>query len=431
MATPRSTLILLAASAVLAQSGSAATLPIAPVHVHAFQRSVGSAVTPANSLCSGMGLGVNGALNGFVPASTDAWHQNISSATVDPSSATIINTAGDLAGYNLHPDFGTQYGIPYVVVDSRTQPNVSVPINLYGSESDITVAPVPANAPIEGNPLACTAPAGDQHVLVLDRNSCVDYEYWTASSCNGAWSASDSALWDMTTPEKRPYGYTSADAAGLSVFEGLIRYDEIIAGSINHAIRFTAKYTKTGPQDGYYVAPATHSSGNLWGTDNIIGMRIRLKAGFDISHYSKTNQIILTAMKNYGMILADNGTTMFFQGTQDNRWDDNDLSSLSAVPSSAFEVVTMGTVSTMWTPPATGAAPTIQSFTASATSVKAGATVVLTAVAPGASYSYVDKAGFMRNGTVSVSPTATTTYTLTSRNAFGSVSKSLTVTVVQ
>jgi len=425
MTTLRSTLILFAASALLALPSSA-TLPVVPVHVHAFQRSVGA--TPSTSLCNGMGLGNNGALNGFVPATTDAWHQVITNAAVDPNSATLINTAGDLGGTHLHPDFGTQYGIPYVVVDSRTQSNVPVAINVYASESDITVAPVPATAPVEGNPLACTTPTGDQHLIVLDRYSCVEYEYWLASSCNSNWTAANTAVWDMTVAEKRPFGYTSADAAGLSVFEGLIRYDEIIAGSINHAIRFTTKYTKNGPTDGYLVAPATHAAPNNWGTDNIMGMRIRLKASFDISGYSKTNQIILTAMKNYGMILADNGSTLYFQGTSDNRWDDNDLSALSAIQSTAFEVVTMGTVGNIDTPPA-GAAPTITSFTASATTVAAGTSVVLTAVTSNASYSYVDNAGFVRNGLVAVKPTSTTTYTLTSRNAYGTVSKSVTVTV--
>jgi hypothetical protein len=384
--------------------------------------------TPANTLCSGMALGNNGALNGFVPSPTDAWHQDITTAAVDPNSAKIITTSGDLLGAHLHPDFGTQYGIPYTVVDSRTESSVPVSINLYASDSDITIAPIPSNASVEGDPVACSAVSGDQHLLVLDRGGCVAYEYWQASTCKGAWSASNTALWDMTEAEKRPYTYTSADAAGLSVFEGLIRYDEIVAGSINHAIRFTALHTKTGAEGGYFVAPATHSAGNLWQTDNIIGMRVRLKASVNISSFSKTNQIILNAMKKYGMILADNGSTMYFQGTTDNRWDDEDLSALRNIPSTDFDMVQMGTLYATDQAP-TGAAPVIKSFTASASSVKAGTSVTLSAVSTGASYNYIDKAGFLRGTSLVVKPTATTTYTLTSRNAFGTVSKTVTVTV--
>ena len=382
----------------------------------------------ANSVCSGMGLGNNGPLNGFVPSTADAWHQDISGAAVDASSTKILTTSGDLAGSYLHPDFGPQAGIPYVVVDSRTQASVPVAINLYAGDSDITLAPVPANAPVEDSPAACAAPIGDQHLLVLDRAECVAYEYWLSSSCKGAWSAANTALWDMTEAEKRPYTLTSADASGLSVFEGLIRYDEIIAGSINHAIRFTAAHTKTGAKGGYFVAPATHAAGNSTTTDNIIGMRIRLKANVDISKFSGNNRIILTAMKKYGMILADNGSNLFFQGTLDNRWDNNDLNALKAIPASDFEVVQMGAVSTMDQPP-TGAAPAITSFKASATTVAAGTAVTLTAATTGASYSYIDKAGFLRGTSMTVTPAATTTYTLTSRNAYGTVSKSVTVTV--
>jgi len=390
-----------------------------------------AAVSQTPVACSTISVGTNGSLNGFVPSPDDAWHQDITNAPVDPNSAKITTTTGDLGGAKLHPDFSSiaagGYGIPYAVVDSAQTPGVAVPITLYGDESDITLVPIPSGMPVEGSPGECPANTGDRHALVLDRNKCVVYELWQAAHCNSAWSASDMAVWDLSETEKRPYTYTSADAAGLSVFEGLIRYDEIVAGVINHAIRFTAAKTKSDAHIGYFTAPATHSAGNLATSDNIMGMRIRLRADFDISGFSSTNQIILKAMKQYGMILADIGSNLFFQGTPDARWNDNDLNALKAIPATSFDVVQMGPVYQTTTVP-TGAAPVINSFTASATTVASGTAVTLTPTVTGASYSYIDNVGFTR-GPVTVTPTATTTYTLTSRNAFGTASASVKVTV--
>jgi hypothetical protein len=395
-----------------------------------FVCAAAAAVSQTPVACSNMSVGANGALNGFVPSPNDAWHQDITNAPVDPGSAKIITTSGDLLGASLHADFssiaGGGYGIPYTVVDSQQTPGIAVPITLYPDESDITLIPIPATLPVEESTGECST-SGDRHALVVDRNKCVVYEMSQAVHCNNAWSATQMTVWDFTSTEQRPYTYTSTDAAGLSVFEGLIRYDEIVAGSINHAIRFTAQHTKDDANNGFFTAPATHAAGNLWGTDNIMGMRIRLKASFDISGFSSTNQIILKAMKQYGMILADNGSNLFFQGTPDARWNDSDLNALRAVPSSAFDVVQMAPVYDSATAPK-GAAPVISSFTASATTVASGASVTLTPTVTGASYSYIDKAGFVR-GPVVVNPTATTTYTLTSRNAYGTKSASVTVTV--
>jgi hypothetical protein len=389
------------------------------------------AQTPILNSCSGMSLGPNGALNGFVPAPGDAWHMDISGAPLDPKSATIIATSGDLAGAHLHPDFGSgaygYFGIPYDVVDSTQTPSVPVGITLYAADSDITVAPIPANAPVEGGAGACPASGGDRHMIVLDRNKCVAYEYWQAGLCKSAWTASNTALFDLSVTEKRPYGLTSADAAGLSIFEGLVRYDEIVAGNINHALRFTAVHTFKDSALGTFAAPATHAAGTSTTTHNVIGMRIRLRADFDVSGYSVTNRIILNAMKKYGMILADNGSNLFFQGTPDTRWDDDDLNKLKAVPSTAFEVVNMGTVYNTATAPK-GAAPQIVSFTASSNNVAAGSPVTLTANVTGGTYSYIDNAGFYRAPVV-VKPTVTTTYTLTSRNQFGTTTASTKVIV--
>jgi|GEM_PF-574158 len=396
-----------------------------------FVCAAAAAVSQTPVACSTMTVGANGALNGFVPSPNDAWHQDITNAPIDPNSAKIITTSGDLAGAKLHPDFssiaGGNYGIPYTVVDSSQTPSVPVPVVLYPDDSDITLVPVPAGLPIEGSPASCPTDGNDRHALIVDRNKCVVYELYQAAQCSNGWSASQLTAWDMKSTEQRPYTYTSADAAGLSVFEGLVRYDEIVAGSINHAIRFTAQHTKNDANNGFFTAPATHAAGNLWGTDNIMGMRIRLKASFDISGFSSTNQIILKAMKQYGMILADNGSNLFFQGTPDARWNDNDLNALKAVPASAFDVVQMAPVYDAATIPA-GTAPVINSFTASSTTVASGASVTLTPTVTGASYSYIDNAGFVR-GPVVVNPTATTTYTLTSRNAYGTTSASVKVTV--
>jgi len=381
--------------------------------------------------CSNLTLGTNGAFNGYVPSPNDAWHLDVTNAAVDPKSATILTNTADLGGSTLHPTFGSPaaggYGIPYVVVDSSTTPAVPLPITLYGGDSDIMYNPIPSGLPVEENPVQCVTDGQDRHAIIIDRKQCVAYEMYQAVQCKGGWSASSSAVWDLASTEQRPYGFTSVDAAGLSVFAGLVRYDEIVAGVINHAIRFTARHTLNNANHGYFVYPASHAAGTSSTTNNIIGMRIRLKANFDISGYSTTNQIILKAMKQYGMILADNGSNLYFQGTEDSRWNDSDLQKLRAVPASAFDVIKMGTPYDSKSAPK-GAAPNITSFTASATTVPSGASVTLTPTVTGASYSYIDKVGFVR-GPMTVSPTATTTYTLTSRNAHGSDSAAVTVTV--
>jgi hypothetical protein len=404
------------------------------------------ATCPAHAqTCSGMSLGTNANLNGFVPfPTTNAWNTNIASAPVDPESATITAQAG-FAGLYLHPDFGSEdyYGIPYVVVDSTTQPLVPINVIDYASESDVMLAPYPYTAPIEGGPppvgvADCEAwpdnYVGDSHVLVVDRAKCELYETFNTHRCNGQWASSSETVWDMTNGESRPWGWTSADAAGLAIFPGLLKYDEAASGTINHAIRFTMEHTKDDANDGYFVEPASHAAGDIWGVYNIMGMRIRLKADYDISGFSSINQAILTAMKQYGMILADNGGYFFFQGASDPRWDDNDLDNLKNVPSSAFEVVKMTPVYPGWdsvTAP-TGPLPAINSFTASATSVASGSPVTFTYSATGDSYDFIDMIGPVTagSGSVTVSPTETQTYTLNSTNAFGrTTSQAVTVKV--
>jgi hypothetical protein len=388
--------------------------------------NVNSSAGPA---CGNMSTGNGASLNGYVPfPSSNLWNTNIATAAVDSNSAAIISV---LTGSHLHPDFSNvvdgNYGIPYVVVDSNVTPGVAVTMTTYQSESDITRYPVPSTAPIEGFPANCTT-TGDNHLIVIDKTKCWIYETWQTQLCNGAWSAANGAIWDLTSNEHRPYGWTSADAAGLPIFPGLVRYDEVAAGAINHAFRMTLAHTKSDSNGGYFVAPATHAAGNNSGTDNIMGMRLRLKASFDISSFSAANQVILTAMKNYGMIVADNGSNMYFQGAPDARWDDNDLNALKAIDASNFDVVQMRTAYDDATAP-TGAVPTISSFTASQTTVTAGTPVTLSWTVANDSYDYIDVVGPVRGGTQTVTPAATTIYTLNSTNQYGRATMSVTVNV--
>ena len=314
-------------------------------------------------------------MNGFVPfPSSAAWNTDISAAPVDPNNAIIVADP-DFSGENLHPDFssvtGGNYGIPYVVVDSSTQPLVPINVVAYASDSDVANAPIPLTAPIEGYPGLCVGGPGnyvnDQHVLVLDRNRCFLYETFNTSLCNGNWAADSETIWDLQNYEQRPWGLTSADAAGLPIFPGLVRYDEVAAGAINHALRFTLQNTLSDNNGGYFVEPASHAAGTSSASKIVMGMRIRLKASVDISGFSAANQVILTAMKKYGMILADNGGNFYFQGVPDSRWSDDDLANLHSIPSSDFEVVQMTPAYPGWdaaTAP-TGPPPTINSFTAS------------------------------------------------------------------
>jgi len=386
-----------------------------------------------------MSLGDEASLNGFVPfPSTAAWNTNIASAPLDPNNASI-SAGADFAGEHLHPDFssvaGGDYGIPYIVVDSSTQPLVPINVLSYTSESDVAAAPFPLTAPIEGLPALCTGGpgnyVGDQHVLVLDRNRCMLYETFNTSLCNGTWPSDSETIWDLQNYEQRPWGWTSADAAGLPIFAGLVRYDEVAAGAINHAIRFTLQNTLSDANGGYFVEPASHAAGTSSSVMNVMGMRIRLKATVDISGFSAANQVILTAMKNYGMILADNGGNFFFQGVPDPRWNDSDLANLASIPSSDFEVVQMTPTYPGWDANSapTGAPPTINSFTASASTVAAGTPVTLTWSTANDSYDFIDLLGGVRGGSVVFTPTATATYTLNATNQYGRSTAQVTVVV--
>ncbi|HEV7744930.1 MAG TPA: hypothetical protein VGO56_08030 [Pyrinomonadaceae bacterium] len=271
------------------------------------------------------------------------WNQDISGMPVDPNSANLIAGIGMNTG--LHPDFGTVYngapnGIPYVVV-TGAQPRVAINYTAYGDESDPGPYPVPPNAPIEGGPNS----NGDRHVLVIDRDNWKLYELGRAFPVNSgaSWNANCGAIFDLNSNALRPAGWTSADAAGLPIFPGLVRYDEVFEqGVIAHAIRFTVQDSRRA-----YVHPARHWASDLTSANlPPMGMRVRLKASFDISGFSAPMHVILRAMKKYGMIVADNGSNWYFSGAPDPRWDDDELSTLKSIKGSNFEVVQMGTIVT-------------------------------------------------------------------------------------
>lgn len=271
------------------------------------------------------------------------WNTDISAQPVDPNSATLLNSCGG-AGRKVHADFGTVWdgapnGIPYVLVGG-TQAKIPVSFD-YADESDPGPYPVPANAPIEGGPTG----TGDRHVIVIDTTAWRLYEMFDAHPLNGgtSWHAGSGATWDLSSNALRPAGWTSADAAGLPIFPGLVRYDEaVIKGAINHALRFTCPTTRKA-----YVSPARHWASSQTSTAYPpMGMRIRLKANVDISTYPAEVRVILTAMKKYGLFLADNGSGMYVSGAPDSRWSDDNLATMARLTNANFEVVKLGTIVT-------------------------------------------------------------------------------------
>ena len=376
--------------------------------------------------CTGMTVGQLTSLNGFVPfPPTNLWNTDISSAPVDPNSENYINFIG--ATVTLHADFGAgtfhnqTLGIPYQVV-AGTQAKVAVALGAFADESDPGPEPIPANALIEGYPKPGN---GDRHVLVLEKDGCWLYELYNATLKSGKWSADSADIWDMTINEQRPYTWTSADAAGLPVFVGLARYDEVAAGAINHALRFTVPTSQRA-----FVLPATHWASTTTDPNAPpMGLRLRLKASFDISVYPADDQVILAAMKKYGLILADNGSAIFVSGAPDNRWNNTHLNLLKQVTASNFEVVQTGTIYTPANVP-TGPSPTISSFSANPSSVAAGQPVTLSWSVSNSTYNIINpQSGPVRGTSVVVTPSVTTTYVLSSTNQFGRTTASAQVTV--
>jgi hypothetical protein len=268
------------------------------------------------------------------------WNTDISGAPVSARSGAYVASIG--ASGHLHPDFGTTWdgaliGIPFVHVGAG---QAKVPVSFeYDDESDSGPYPIPANAPIEGG----SSSDGDRHVLVVDDSACKLYELFGAYPQGGgsSWTAGSGAVFDLRSNALRPDGWTSADAAGLPIYPGLIRYDEVVQkGVINHALRFTISRTQRG-----YIHPATHFASAITDPDVApMGARFRMKASYSCAAFSQEVEVICAAMKRYGMFVADNGSDWYVSGAHDPRWNDDALNDLKQIPGSAFEVVESGTI---------------------------------------------------------------------------------------
>jgi len=264
-----------------------------------------------------------------------AWNQDVSKAPVVPGSAATIAYIDAHGGNRLHPDFGSPraYGFPYAVVGTAQDP-LPIHYTAYGDESDRGPFPIPLGAPVEGGARS----DGDRHVLAIDRATCTLFELYRAFPERGAhphWNADSGARWDLRSPARRPDSWTSADAAGLPIFPGLVRYDEVAAGHVNHAIRVTFDSTRNA-----WVYPASHCAGDT--ADRrapAMGTRLRLRASYGLGRFTGAARTIAEALKHYGLIVADNGSNWFFGGASDRRWDDENLDQLKRIPGSAFQVV--------------------------------------------------------------------------------------------
>lgn len=261
------------------------------------------------------------------------WNTRIDQLPVSPNTATWVSTIG--AAKPVHPDFGSgtydgaPIGIPFVTVPGT---QIKYPATfLYQSDSDTGPYAIPLTAPIEGG----SASTGDRHATSIDIGNCILYEIYAAYPQAVSWKGDSGAIFNLLSNALRTASLTSADAAGLPIFAGLLRYDEVLSGEIRHALRFTVPQTRKA-----YLWPARHYASSLTGTQYPpMGARFRLKASFNISAFSAANQIILTALKRYGMMLADNGSAWYLSGAPDAHWDNDDLHALTTITGSNFEAV--------------------------------------------------------------------------------------------
>jgi hypothetical protein len=266
----------------------------------------------------------------------NAWNENISKLPVRSDSARLIHSISSTGGLTmLHPDFGGHgaYGIPFMLVGPQ-QKKWPIHYTAYGDESSPGPFPIPSNAPIEGG----SHSTGDRHVIVVQEGFCHLYELYRAFWRGTRWDAASGVNWNLASNARRPLGWTSADAAGLPIFAGLVRYGEVRSGAIHHALRFTVEQTQRG-----YIFPATHYASSS--TDPALppmGLRLRLKASYSLARFHGESLVILKALKQYGMIVADNGSSWYITGAADPRWNDTDLDQLKTVPGSAFEAVNTG-----------------------------------------------------------------------------------------
>jgi hypothetical protein len=264
---------------------------------------------------------------------SNPWNKRVDSLPVAASSDEIVSSIG--ANGSVHADFGSglwegaPIGIPITVVGKR-QKKTRVSFE-YADESDRGPYPIPRNVKIEGG----RSSTGDRHAIIVDRSSCRLYELYALYPKSGGWKAGSGAIWSLRSNKLRPAGWTSADAAGLPIFPGLARYDEVKRGVIDHALRFTVQRTRRA-----YVYPARHyASDSNDASLPPMGLRLRLKASFDVSGYPRQARIVLVALKRYGMIVADNGSSWYITGAPDQRWSNDQLHTLGRVKGSDFEVV--------------------------------------------------------------------------------------------
>ena len=318
----------------------------------------------------------------------------------------------------------------------------------YATESEVLLPRIPLEITSPLKAIRPTAPAwpdtyiGDNHTLVLDRHTCWIYETFQTNRCNGYYDVASETIWDGVNYNARPWGWTSADAAGLSIFAGTLKYTEAASGTVSHAVRFTMDPTLGDSNGGYFVLPASHAASSTT-TANLLpeGARLRLRSSVNVSSFSAINQAILNGLKNFGMILADNGSNFFFIGDTDPNWNDSDLGNLKTITASDFDVIQMtpeykGMDSSSAPTDYPETAPTITSFSAISTTVNLGSSVTFSYTVDGTNYDanfgaetgvpyiYIDNIGPLRlsgtcpcSGSVTITPTATQTYTLYALNA--------------
>lgn len=299
----------------------------------------GGASSNNNSNNGGSSAGVTGippslSANCSVFPADNPWNRDVSSDPLDPNSDNYIGYIQANGANKVHPDFGSNpdYGIPYTLVNGN-QAKVDIVFTDFGDQSDPGPYPIPPNAPIEAG--------SDAHTLVVDQDNCILYEMYVAEFVGPGWQCASGAVFDLNSNQLRPDYWTSADAAGLPIFPGLVRYDEAVEqGEIRHALRFTVDVTQQA-----FIHPATHYASDVTDSDAPpMGLRFRLKSSYDISSFTGTSRVILEALKKYGMIVADNGGNWFISGSNDSRWNDDDLEQLKSVPGDAFEVVQSGAI---------------------------------------------------------------------------------------
>jgi hypothetical protein len=298
---------------------------LAAAFIHGCGGQAGSNSTPDTTVSPTPPAGGGASIAGCpVFPADNPWNQDISRAPVDPRSDAYIASMSGGSKF-LHPDFGSIYGIPWTSV-AGSQPRVPMSFD-YPDESDPGPYPFPPDAPLEDG--------SDAHVLVIDRDACKLYETFDSHRSGAGWHCGSGAIFDLRTGALRPDGWTSADAAGLPIFPGLVRRDEVLAGEIRHAVRFTAQRTQRA-----YAHPATHQASDSRDPNRPpMGLRLRLKASFDLSRFHGNALVILRGLETYGMFLADNGSDWFITGEANRQWDDDDLEQLKTVPGSAFEAV--------------------------------------------------------------------------------------------